>query len=169
MGDGRMSIVKRVLLLGVVSMLLGFSTVSSSSLSRSEDRDAPGARDRLAGAWRLVWLEEPGADGKVHRADCTGMFVFTREGRASVQVMYRSPQPGTPSGPVPYARGGYEASFGRYEVDEATRTFTYHVEGALVRSLVGKDLVRSFELSGRQLIVRSSNPNEQWRVAWEHY
>ena len=169
MGDGRMSIVKRVLLLGVVSVLLGISTVSSSSLSRSQDRDAPGARDRFVGAWRLVWLEEPGADGKAHRADCTGMFVFTREGRASVQVMYRSPQPGTPSGPVQYAQGGYEASFGRYEVHEATRTFSYHVEGALVRSLVGKDLVRSFELSGRQLIVRSSNPNEQWRVAWEHY
>ncbi len=161
---------KRVFRLGVVSLLLGLSTLSSLSLSRSQDRDTePGARKRFLGAWRLVWLEEPGTDGKVHRADCTGMFVFTREGRASVQVMYRSPQPGTPSGPVQYAQGGYEASFGRYEVDEATRTFSYHVEGALVRSLVGKDFVRSFELSGRQLIVRSSNPNEQWRVAWEHY
>ncbi len=161
---------KRVFRLGVVSLLLGLSTLSSLSLSRSQDRDTePGARKRFLGAWRLVWLEEPGTDGKVHRADCAGMFVFTREGRASVQVMYRSPQPGTPSGPVQYAQGGYEASFGRYEVDEATRTFSYHVEGALVRSLVGKDFVRSFELSGRQLIVRSSNPNEQWRVAWEHY
>ncbi len=160
---------KRVLRLAVVPLLLGFSTLSSPSSSRSQDRGDPGARDRFVGAWRLVWLEEPGADGRVHRADCTGMFVFTREGGASVQVMYRTPQPGAPGGPVQYAQGGYEASFGRYEVDEATRTFTYHVEGALVRSLVGKDLVRSFELSGRQLIVRSSNPNEQWRVAWEHY
>ena len=146
--------------------------VASVSIARFAGGAADGPsrdRDRIVGAWRLVWLEEPGPDGKVHRPDCTGMFVFTREGRASVQVMYRSPQSGTPSGPVQYAQGGYEASFGRYEVDEATRTFTYHVEGALVRSLVGRDLVRSFELSRRQLIVRSSNPNEQWRVAWEHY
>jgi hypothetical protein len=158
-----------VLLLGGVSLLLASSTLSSSSSFPSQDRDDAGARDRLVGAWRLVWLEEPGADSRVHRADCTGMFVFTREGRASVQVMYRSPQPGTPSGPVQYAQGGYEASFGSYEVDLAARTFTYHVEGALVRTLVGKDLVRSFELSGRRMIVRSSNPNEQWRVAWERY
>ena len=68
-----------------------------------------------------------------------------------------------------YAQGGYEATFGRYEVDEANRTFTYHVEGGLVRSLVGKDLVRSFELRGNQLIVKSANPDEHWRVAWDHY
>jgi hypothetical protein len=87
----------------------------------------------------------------------------------SVQVMYRDPQPGTSAGPVQYAQGGYEASFGRYEVDTRARTFTYHVEGALVRSLIGKELTRLFELSANQLIVKSSNPEEHWRVAWEHY
>ncbi len=145
-------------------LLIALSTLFNSSIARSQGGEDTPARDRLVGAWRLLWLEEPGADGQVHRADCTGMFVFTREGRASVQVMYRTPH----GGAVAYAQGGYEASFGRYEVDEAARTFTYHVEGALVRGLVGKDLVRSFELSGRQMIVRSSNPEEQWRVAWEH-
>jgi hypothetical protein len=97
------------------------------------------------------------------------MLVFTREGRMAVQVMYRNPQAGTPAGPVQYAQGGYEATFGRYEIDAPSRTFTYQVEGGLVRSLVGKELVRSFELSGNRLIVKSSNPNEQWRVAWEHH
>ena len=149
----------------VLSALLAVSAVSTSS--RGQDSDH--TRDRFVGAWRLVALEEPGADGKVKDADCTGMFVFTREGRASVQVMYRDSRPETPGGPVQYAQGGYEASFGRYEVDEAARTFTYHVEGALVRSLVGKDLVRSFELSGRRLIVKPSDPSERWRVTWEHY
>jgi hypothetical protein len=126
-------------------------------------------RDRFVGAWRLVWLEEEGADGKVHRADCTGMLVYTRDGHMSVQVMYRNPQPRPGAGPVQYAQGGYEASFGRYEVDERAHTFTFHVEGALVRSLIGQDLTRAYELSGNQLIVKSSNPNEHWRVAWEHY
>jgi Lipocalin-like domain len=68
-----------------------------------------------------------------------------------------------------YAQGGCEASFGTYKIDESNRTFTFHVEGAMVRSLIGKDLPRSFELSGNQLIVKSTNPNEHWRVAWEHY
>jgi hypothetical protein len=133
-------------------------------------QDRPGSdRDRFVGAWRLVWLEEPGPDGNVHRADCTGMFVFTREGRAAVQVAFHTPSAAPAAGPVQYATGGYEATFGRYEVDERTRTFTYHVEGALVRSLVGKELKRAYELSGNRLIIKPADPAERWRVAWEHY
>jgi hypothetical protein len=41
---------------------------------------AQGDRDRFIGAWRLAWLEEPGPDGRVQRADSTGLFVFTRDG-----------------------------------------------------------------------------------------
>jgi len=94
------------------------------------------------------------------------MLVFTRDGHMSVQVMYRNPQAGTSGGPVQYAQGGYEASFGRYQVDEGAHTLTFHVEGALVRSLVGQDLTRVYELSGTQLIVKPASPHEHWRVAW---
>ena len=73
------------------------------------------------------------------------------------------------AGPEQYARGGYEATFGRFEVDERTHTFTYYVEGSLVRALVGKALARAYEFKGNQLIVRSANPAERWRAVWEHY
>jgi hypothetical protein len=143
------------------------ATTTGVELTGSHDAAAAqGDRERFVGAWRLVWLEEPGPDGKVHRADCTGLFVFTRDGYASVQVMYRNPGGGN-AGPVRYAQGGYEASYGRYDVDERAHTWTFHVEGALVRSLVGKDLKRLYEFSGKQLIVKPSSPAERWRVAWE--
>jgi hypothetical protein len=87
----------------------------------------------------------------------------------SVQVMYLNPPAATDAAPVQYAQGGYEASFGTYEIDESARTFTFHVQGALVRTLIGKDLPRSFEFSGKQLIVKSTHLDEHWRVAWEHY
>ena len=91
---------------GVVPLVL-LATLSGSVPARSQARgDDERARERLIGAWRLMWLEEPGADGKVHKADCTGMLVFTREGRMSVQVMYREPKIGTAAGPVQYAQGG---------------------------------------------------------------
>jgi Lipocalin-like domain len=125
-------------------------------------------QDRFLGAWRLLWLEEPDSEGKTHRVDCTGSLVYTRDGHMSVQVMYRNSPAANKSAPVQYAQGGYEASFGRYEINDA-RTFTFHVEGALVRTLIGKDLKRVYELSGNQLIVKSPDPNEHWRVAWEHY
>jgi len=126
-------------------------------------------RDRFAGAWRLAWLEQRGADGKPHKVDCSGMFVFTRDGHASVQVMERSPQTPAPAGLEQYSQGGYEASWGTYKVDERARTVTFHVEGALVRALIGKDLPRAYEFSGRPLIVKSAQPDEHWRVVWERY
>ena len=48
-------------------------------------------------------------------------------------------------------------------------TFCFHVEGALVRTLIGQDRKRLYELSGKRLRVRSPDPKEHWRVAWEHY
>ena len=161
---------KKLLSLGVVSFFIGMTTISGLTPSGSQDRSVnKNLRDRFIGAWRLAWLEEPGADGRIHRADCTGLLAYTRDGHMSVQVMYRNPQAATQAGQVQYAQGGYEASFGTYVVDESTHTFTYHVDGALVRTLIGKDLPRAYEFSGNQLIVKSVNPKEHWRVAWEHY
>jgi hypothetical protein len=157
----------KLLSLGVVSLFIGMTAMT---LSGNQDRGGnEGIRGRFVGAWRPAWLEGEGADGKIHRADSTGLLVFTRDGHMSVQVMERNPQAQTPAGPEQYSQGGYEASFGTYEIDESTHTFTFHVEGALVRSLIGKDLPRAFEFSGRQLLVKSTRPEEHWRVAWEHY
>ena len=161
---------KKLLSLGVLSLFIGITTIPGLTLSGSQRRRVNEViRHPFVGAWRLVWLEEPGADGKIHRADCTGLLVYTRDGHMSVQVMYRSPQAGTQAGPVQYARGGYEASFGTYKIDERAHTFMYHVEGALVRTLIGQDFTRVYEFTGKQLIVKSPDPNEHWRVAWERY
>ena len=159
---------KKPISLGVVTLLIGITstTLSGSGQDRSGNE---GIRARFVGAWRLVSLEAPGPDGRIHKADSTGLFVFTRDGHLSVQVMERNPPRQTPAGPEQYSHGGYEATFGTYEVDENAHTFTFHVEGALVRTLIGKDLPRSFEFSGKQLIVKSTRPEEHWKVAWEHY
>ncbi len=166
---------KKLVLLCIVSLFLGMTT---APLSASPDRDRAGSsRKRFVGAWRLVWLEEQGADGKIHRADCTGLLVYTRDGHMSVQVMYRNPQASSQTSsqttanaaPVQYAQGGYEASFGKYSVDEPGHQFIFHVEGALVRTLIGKDLTRVYEFSGKELIVKSPSPDEHWKVAWERY
>ena len=158
---------RKLLSLWVTTVFIG---MTSTTLSCSQDRGGnAGIRERLVGAWRLVSLEAPGPDGKIHKADSTGMFVFTRDGHASVQVMERNPPPQAAAGPEQYSRGGYEATFGTYEVDETAHTFTFHVEGALVRSLIGEDLPRSFGFSGKQLIVKSTRPEEHWKVTWEHY
>lgn len=151
---------KNVFAICVVSVLLGMTAASSS-----QERGGPG---QFVGAWRLAWLEQPGADGKLHRIKCCGMLVYTSDGQMSVQVMEREPQAQAATGPQQYSQGGYEASYGTYKVEDA-KTFTFHVEGALVPSLIGKDLPRAYEFSGNQLIVKSTRADEHWRVAWERY
>ena len=156
-------------LLSLVLITAFFLTTVLAVSGSQEGGSKQEIQNRFIGAWRLAWLEEPDANGKVHKADCTGLLVYTRDGHMSVQVMYRNPQTGGQAGPVQYAQGGYEASFGSYQIDENSHTFIFRVEGAMVRSLIGKDLPRAFEITGNQLIVKSTNPSEHWRVAWEHY
>jgi hypothetical protein len=154
----------------LVPIFLALTVVSAFAQSAKDARSSnQTTRDRLVGGWRLVWLEEADADGKAQRPHCTGLLVYTADGHMSVQVMYRNTQPANQEGQVQYAQGGYEATFGTYTIDERVHTFTLHVEGAMVRSLVGKDLVRTFEFSGKQMIVKAANPHEHWRVAWERY
>jgi len=152
-----------------LGMVLLFISVTTTTLSGQDRTGSAGVRDRFVGAWRLASLEQEGADGKIHGSDSTGLLVFTRDGHMSVQVMERNPLAQASAGPEQYSQGGYEASFGTFEIDENAHTFTYHVEGALVRALIGKNLPRAFELSGKQLIVKSTRSDEHWRVAWEHY
>ena len=145
----------------LILMLLSVGA-AAQSVPGSPDSNTE-IRNHLVGAWKLVSLEEPSADGQVHRADCTGMFVFTRNGKASVQVMYRTAQTGSA-----YAQGGYEASYGSYHIDSSS-TFTFHIDGALVQTLIGKDLKRRYEISNNRLIVKYTDPNEHWKVVWERY
>lgn len=124
------------------------------------------ARDQIVGAWRLVALEHRDATGKTSHCDCTGQFIFTRDGHAAVQLMDRNPGAGAASG---YSQGGYEATFGSYVIDEQTHTFTLRVDGALVRNLIGKELPRRYELTDNRLVVRPVGTDEQWSVTWERY
>jgi len=139
-----------------------------AAMSSAQEQASVGA-NKLAGAWRLSWLERPTPDGQVQRIDCSGIFIFTPDGHASVQVMERRPEAQPSSSPQQYSAGGYEASWGTYTVDERAHTFTFHIQGALVRSLIGKDLPRAYQLTGNELIVKSTRPEEHWRVAWQRY
>ena len=150
---------KSLLLLSLVLLSAAVAAQSTSAAPKGKAK----IENRLVGAWKLVSLEEPGTDGEVHRADCSGMFVFSGDGKASVQVMYRNAQAGSA-----YAQNGYEASYGSYRIDDAS-TFTFQIEGALVRTLIGKELKRAYEISGNRLTVKSNDPNEHWKVVWERY
>lgn len=127
------------------------------------------ARGRLVGGWRLISIEEQDAGPNARKVECCGLFVFTNDGHLSVQVMRRASDGQAAAASGQYSQGGYEATYGTYAVNESTHTFTFHVDGSLVADLLGKDLPRRYQFSGKQLILTSTNPNEHWKATWEHY
>ena len=149
------------LTLVAVATLGGLSRMQSAAKNTSD-------KERFIGAWHLVSLGEQGADGKVNSGtDVKGMLVYTRDGHMSVQLM--QPESGAALS-NDYFLNGYEASFGRYEVDEAKHTVTHHVQGSITHGLVGKDLPRAYQFSeDGKLIIKSTRPEEHWLVTWEHY
>ena len=141
---------KKLIPFGLMALFFAIGAMPGSALPGRQDKDGNQAvKNKFVGAWRLVSLEAPGPDGKIQKADSTGMFVFTRDGHASVQVMERNPPPQAAAGPEQYSQGGYEATFGTYEVDETAHTFTFHVEGALVRGLIGKESAALLRIYGQ--------------------
>ena len=152
---------------GVLAMALAIVSIASAQSSKAADRTSD--RERLIGAWHLVHIESPGPDGK--SADIPqpkGMLIYTRDGHMSVQLMY--PKPATAQSNE-YVQDGYEASFGSYDIEEATHTLTHHVQGSVTRDLlVGKDLPRAYQFTAEgRLTIRSTRPEEHWSVTWEHY
>jgi hypothetical protein len=120
-------------------------------------------------AWHLAHIEAPGSDGKpVDITQPKGMLIYTRDGHMSVQLMYPKSANAQSN---EYVEDGYEASFGSYDVDEATHTLTHHVQGSVTRDLlVGKDLLRVYQFTeDGHLIIRSARADEHWSVTWEHY
>jgi hypothetical protein len=155
----------RRIVCGIVLFVAMTVSLAASGQIAKKDR----AREKLIGAWHLVHIDSPGADGKsASGPQPEGMLIYTQDGHMSVQLMY----PGSADTlSNEYVLKGYEASFGSFDVDEATHTVTHHVQGSITRDLlVGRDLPRKFEFTpdGR-LIIRSARPDEHWFVTWTHY
>jgi hypothetical protein len=78
---------------------------------------------RLIGAWHLEHIDSPEPDGKPSDTpQPKGMLIYTRDGHMSVQLMYPTSASALSN---QYVEDGYEASFGSYDVDEATHTLTH--------------------------------------------
>ena len=152
----------------VVIAVMAFSTFAYAQSAKKISGDT-GAKEKLIGAWHLVHIDAPGPDGKsMPILQPKAMLIYMRDGHMSVQLMYPESAKTLSN---EYVLNGYEASFGSFDVDEAARTVTHHVQGSNTRDLlVGKDLPRKFEFTADgRLIIRSARADEHWSVTWEHY
>ena len=146
-----------------IAILVAVATSAAAQTHSGPKSD----KERLIGAWHLVSIAGP--YGKpVSGTPPEGMLIYTSDGHMSVQLMYSKAATNLSND---YVQTGYEASFGSYDLNEATHTVTHHIEGSVTRDLlVGKHLPRVYRFSSDgHLIIRSANPDEHWSVIWEHY
>ncbi len=156
---------KTTLYLAALAIVAAMISLAPAQSAKKQGAD----REKLIGAWHLVHIDSPeskGPDTKMPQP--VGMLLYTRDGHVSVQLMYPKSQRDLNN---QYVRDGYEASFGTYDIDEATHTLTHHVLASNTGDLlVGKDLPRTYQFAGDgRLIIRSANPDEHWSVTWRHY
>ena len=117
----------------------------------------------IVGDWRMTSLEVPNAAGEMEAVPYSGLVIFTEGGTMSVQAM--NPDPNARDSP--YTLRGYEAYYGPVAIDEAANTFEITIESAAVRDLIGQTFERAFEVSGDQLVLTPTSPDEHWRVTYE--
>ena len=118
----------------------------------------------LVGSWELISREDrtPAGERRVDPAlgaDPIAFLVYDPHGRFSAQFMKRDRTAAAPDGGAAgpnnsRARGGYDAYFGTYSVDDGVGTVTQRLSGALSRENVGLVLTRAMTVAGDELTIR---------------
>ena len=120
---------------------------------------------RLVGTWRLVSREDRTAVGERRidpglGADPVALLVYDAAGNFAAQFMKRDRSSGEV---VVTARAGlnnsaavngYDAYFGTYTVDEASRSVTQVLQGSLSPGDVGKVVTREMHVEGDTLTIQ---------------
>jgi hypothetical protein len=119
----------------------------------------------LVGTWELIAREDYTTTGERRfdpalGGDPIGLLVYDRTGHFAAQFMKRdrsgAPEPdaavAAPNNSS--ARGGYDAYFGLYTVDDTHGTVTQRLIGALSPENVGLALTRAMTVIGDELTIR---------------
>jgi hypothetical protein len=123
----------------------------------------PTISEQIVGAWSLVSYEVRAADEIVQHplgADAVGLLIYGPHRHMTVQIMasdrqrLRAQSEGSQRlSELAAAAEGYLAYAGTYEVDEAARTVTHHVELSLIPNWVGRPQRRAVDLRADHLIL----------------
>jgi hypothetical protein len=119
----------------------------------------------LIGTWELLSREDrtPAGEPRIDPylgANPVALLFFDKQGHFSAQFMKRDRdgapevQAATLAPNNSRARGGYDAYFGTYEVDDSLGTVTTRLAGALSPENVGQVFKREVSVAGNELTIR---------------
>jgi len=153
--------------LAVAAALLAVSLPSAQTPASSRD---------LVGTWTLVGMQRAGTGPEPATIpNPRGMLAFDRSGHAIeiATTSRRTPNAGSQMSPAEAqtAFANYGGFWGGYRADETQRKITYRPEGAVNPNLMGKELSRTYEMSGDRLTVAAlpdaAGVEKGMRWTWE--
>jgi hypothetical protein len=132
---------------------------------------------QLVGSYKLIsYISYDEKGGETKMPYTVGQISYDRAGRMSANLMRgdRARITGSPASEAERATAysGYISYFGSYTVDEAQRTVTHHVEGAMNPNMVGSNLVRHVEFSpdgGSLFLSVKSGDRVTGRLRWDRH
>ncbi len=162
-------------------VLASFTLVVLSAAAAETGSSSVAVRSSLVGTWSLSAADDLRPDGSrvpAYGPEPRGLLVLGPDGRYTVQI-FRSGRMRFASGDK--RRGtaeeykdaslGMSSHFGRYMLDEAGSTITFHIECASFSNWEGTDQKRPFTLEGDELSWRvpatpdGTTPISVWRRA----
>lgn len=158
------------------SRMLGTAAVALLLAAPAQAQVTPSLRSQLVGHWRLVateTLREGDAPVSVLGPSPLGTIIYTADGHVQAHLTPRERpvvRPADASVADARALARYTAYFGRFAVDEATRTVTHRRDGTFAPG--ERDIVRTIDLTGNRLMLTtpatSVNARTQYtRITWE--
>jgi hypothetical protein len=124
----------------------------------------PALSATLPGTWSLLSSIDSTASGERRPEPSLGedpiaWLIYDRNGHFAAQFMRRDRSVDVPDGPAgatnnSRARGGYDAYFGTYTVDDELSTVTQRLLGSLSPEHVGSVLTRAMDVQGDVLTIR---------------
>jgi hypothetical protein len=142
--------------IALATAVLGLMVLTSTA-----DAQQKSLKDQLVGAWTFVGSTGKKPDGSpVWGSNPKGLLIFTPDGHYSSQIL-RSDVPkfkannrlqGTADENKAAVEGGI-ATFGRYTVSEADKSFTVRFEGSSYPNNTGVQQTRRFTIAGEELKV----------------
>jgi hypothetical protein len=142
---------------GGMAVLLALAFLSAGAIAQQAS-----LQEQIIGTWTLSSFYRECPDGNksdVLGPNPQGLRIFLNNGRMSNHVMRSDlpkfasnrPQEGTADENKAVVQGTFLSFYGRYSVDEASSTVTYHIEGSVFPNANGTDQKRSVAITGDEL------------------
>ncbi len=150
------------------------ASAPASATQAAAPRPAGKGDPRFAGNWRMVSFVNIDDQGVSTPSRYTGgRIMYDAAGQMAAQLTYAGraslPSPSTEAARAA-AYGSFLSYYGAYEVDEATRTVTHHVEASTNPNWPGTDLIRYFEFADGgdtlKLSIRNGSGRTTGTLTW---